>query len=93
MQEAEEENEKETKFILPQQRGWGKVISNTRNVKINNLDPIKRPVAAVADNVEIRNVKFLSIKINKKNRINLLYDKNRSLVKKIKIEQLIKNTN
>ncbi len=75
-------------------RRWkGKVISNTRNVKINNLDPIKRPVAAVADNVEIRNVKFLSIKINKKNRINLLYDKNRSLVKKIKIEQLIKNTN
>ena len=75
-------------------RRWrGKVISNTNSVKINNLDPIKRPVAAVADNLEVRNVKYLSIKIDKKNKINLLYDKNRSLVKKIKIEQLIKNTN
>ena len=69
------------------------MISNTNSVKINNLDPIKRPVAAVADNLEVRNVKYLSIKIDKKNKINLLYDKNRSLVKKIKIEQLIKNTN
>ncbi len=74
-------------------RRWkGKVISNTNSVKINNLDPIKRPVAAVADNVEVRDVKYLSIKIDKKNKINLLYDNNRSLVKKIKIEQLIKNT-
>ena len=75
-------------------RRWkGKVISNNNNVKINNLDSNKRPVAAVADNVEIRNVKSLSIKIDKKTKISLLYDKNRSLFKKIKIEQLIKNTN
>jgi NAD+ kinase len=47
----------------------------------------------VADNIEIRNIKFLSIKKNKKIKINLLFDKNRSLVKRIKIEQLRKNIN
>ena len=37
--------------------------------------------------------KQLLIKTNKRIRFNLLYDKNRSLQKKIKIEQLRKETN
>ena len=70
-------------------RRWkGKIISNKKIVKIINLDPKKRPVAAVADNAEIRNIKFLTVKINKKIKINLLHDRNRSLVKKIKTEQI-----
>ena len=74
-------------------RRWkGKIISNKKPVKIYNLDPIKRPVAAVADNIEIRNIRSLIVKVDKKTKISLLYDKNRSLMKKIKIEQLIKNT-
>ena len=73
-------------------RRWkGKIISNKLKVKINNLNPKKRPVAAVADNMEVRNVKSLKIKINKKIKLVLLYDRDRSLVKKIKIEQLRKN--
>jgi NAD+ kinase len=75
-------------------RRWkGKIISSLSKVKVKNLDFNKRPVAAVADNIEIRNIKFLSIKKNKKIKINLLFDKNRSLVKRIKIEQLRKNIN
>ena len=75
-------------------RRWkGKVISNRYKVVIKNLDPKKRPIAAVADNMEIRNIKSLEIKINKKIKIILLHDKDNSLVKRIKLEQLRKNTN
>ncbi|MDC0473203.1 NAD kinase [Pelagibacteraceae bacterium] len=74
-------------------RRWkGKIISNKSIIKIKNLDPSKRPVAAVADNIEVRNINSLSIKINTKIKINLLHDKNRTLVKKIQAEQLKKNT-
>ena len=67
-------------------RRWkGKVISNKLNIKIQNLNPTKRPIAVVADNVEIRNIKSLKIKVNKNIKIALLHDKNRSLVKRIKI--------
>ena len=70
-------------------RKWySKVLSNKSVVNIKNLDPKKRPVAAVADNVEIRNIKSLSVKTNKKIKIKLLFNKNTSLQEKIKIEQL-----
>ena len=75
-------------------RRWkGKIISDKSIVKINNLNTIKRPISAVADNIEVRNAK--SILIKKKNNIkfNLLYDSNRSLQKKIKLEQLRKEVN
>ena len=68
-------------------RRWkGKIISNQSKVRIKNLNSKKRPIAAVADNIELRNVKSLSIRRNKKINIRLLFDKNRSLVKKIKSE-------
>ena len=73
-------------------RRWkGKIISNTKKINIQNLNVNKRPVAVVADNIEIRNIKSLSIKINKKIKLRLLHDSERSLVKKIKLEQLRKN--
>ena len=75
-------------------RRWkGKIISNTVKIKLTNLDPKKRPVAAVADNVEIRNITSLTIKTNKNINLTLLHDPERSLVKRIKIEQLRKNFN
>ena len=74
-------------------RRWkGKTISDKSTIIIKNLSPQKRPVAASADNFEIRNIKSLSIKIDKSIKINLLYDKDRTLTKRIKIEQLRKNT-
>ena len=74
-------------------RRWkGKTISDKSTIIIKNLSPQKRPVAASADNFEIKNIKSLSIKIDKSIKINLLYDKDRTLTKRIKIEQLRKNT-
>ena len=68
-------------------RRWkGKIISNKSQVKIKNLDSKKRPIAAVADNIELRNVKSLLIKRNNSVNIKLLFDSNRSLVKKIRSE-------
>ena len=74
-------------------RRWkGKIISDRSQITINNLNPIKRPISAVADNIEVRNAKNIKIKTNQKIKFNLLYDKNRSLQKKIKIEQLRRET-
>ncbi len=75
-------------------RRWkGKIVSDKSLIQIKNLNPIKRPISAVADNIEIRNAKNIFIKTNKKIKFNLLYDASRSLQNKIKIEQLRKETN
>ena len=72
-------------------RRWkGKIVSDTSKIIIKNLNSKKRPLSAVADNIEIRNAKSINIKINHKIKFKLLYDKNRSLQKKIKLEQLKK---
>ena len=67
-------------------------MSDKSKINIKNLNPIKRPISAVADNIEIRNAKNIMVKTNQKIKFNLLYDRNRSLQKKIKIEQLRKET-
>tara|TARA_E500000178_G_scaffold214977_1_gene212310 strand:+ start:43 stop:813 length:771 start_codon:yes stop_codon:yes gene_type:complete len=70
-------------------RRWkGKIVSDRSKIIIKNLNPKKRPISAVADNIEVRNAKKIIIRIDKNIKFNLLYDKNRSLQKKIKIEQL-----
>ena len=69
-------------------RRWaGKIVSDKSKIIISNLNPLKRPVSAVADNVEVRNAIKIIIKVQNKIKFNLLYDKNKSLQKKIKIEQ------
>ena len=75
-------------------RRWkGKIVNDKSKIVIKNLNPSKRPISAVADNLEVRNAKLITVKTNNKIKFNLLYDKNRSLQKKIKIEQLRKETN
>jgi NAD+ kinase len=74
-------------------RRWkGKIVSDKLKITITNLHPSKRPISAVADNLEVRNAKSILVKTNNKIKFNLLYDKNRSLQQKIKIEQLRKET-
>ena len=74
-------------------RRWkGTVVSDKSKIIIKNLDINKRPISAVADNFEVRNAKTITIKSNKKISFDLLYDKNNSLYKKIKIEQVRKET-
>ena len=75
-------------------RRWkGRVVNDRLKILITNLNPTKRPISAVADNLEVRNAKRIFIKKSNRVKFNLLYDKNRSLQKKIKIEQLRKEIN
>ena len=75
-------------------RRWkGKIVGEKSKIVIKNTNPKKRPISAVADNNEVRNAKSILIKTNNKIKFNLLYDSNRSLQKKIKIEQIRKETN
>ena len=74
-------------------RRWkGKIVNDKSKIIITNLDPSKRPISAVADNLEVRNAKSITVKTKNKIKFNLLYDKNRSLQKKIKIEQIRNET-
>ena len=74
-------------------RGWkGKIVSYKSKIIIKNLNPKKRPISAVADNIEVRNAKDIIIKTNHSVSFRLMYDKSRSLQKKIKIEQLRRET-
>ena len=74
-------------------RRWkGKIVNDKSKIVITNLSPFKRPISAVADNLEVRNAKKIIVQINNKIKFNLLYDKNRSLQNKIKIEQLRRET-
>jgi len=69
-------------------RRWkGKILPSSSLIKIKNLNIQKRAVSVVADNIEVRNIKSVKIKINNKIKFKLLYDKNNSLSKKIKLEQ------
>ena len=74
-------------------RRWrGKIVSDKSKIIITNLNSNKRPVSAVADNIEIRNAKKIIIKVQKKIKFKLLYDKSKSLQKKIMFEKLKSET-
>ena len=69
-------------------RRWkGKIVSDKTKIYISNIDPKKRPIAAVADNNEIRNIAKVKIVINKRIKCKLLFNSKESLIKKIKLEQ------
>ena len=75
-------------------RRWkGKIVTSSSLIKIKNLNVQKRSVSVVADNVEVRNIKSVRIRVNNSIKFKLLYDKNNSLIKKIRLEQLRKKTN
>ena len=74
-------------------RRWkGTIVSERSKIIIKNLDCVKRPINAVADNFEVKNAKVIKIQVNNKIKFTLLYNKHNSLEKKIKIEQLRKET-
>ena len=74
-------------------RRWeGKIVSDKSKIIVTNLNSKKRPISAVADNVEVRHATKITIRVQNKIKFNLLYDKNNNLQKKIKLEQLRKET-
>ena len=54
-------------------RRWtGKIVSDKSKVVITNLNSKKRPISAVADNIEVRNAKRITIRVQDKIKFNLL---------------------
>ena len=70
-------------------RRWkGKIVNDKSKIIITNLNPSKRPISAVADNLEVRNAKSIIVKTNNKIKFNLLYDKIEVYKKRLKLSKL-----
>ncbi len=69
-------------------RRWkGALLPEDSNVTFTILDPDYRPVAAVADNVEVRDVVKVEAHLYKKHTVTMLYDPDHSLEERIVREQ------
>src|SRR5210317_906661 len=54
-------------------RRWkGKIVSDKSKITIVNLNPKKRPISAVADNIEFRNAKNIVVRTTKKRNILII---------------------
>jgi NAD+ kinase len=69
-------------------RGWrGAILPHQAKVTISILDSEKRPVAAVADHVEVRNVQEVQIAEDRKKSAKILFDPGHSLAERVLREQ------
>jgi NAD+ kinase len=69
-------------------RRWkGAILNNDSEVKFEILENNKRPVSAVADSVEVRNVNSVSVKQDSENKVELLFDSQHSFEERILNEQ------
>ena len=69
-------------------RRWkGKIVNDKLKIVITNLNPSKRPISAVADNLEVRNAKSITVKTNNKIKYNLLMTKIEVYKKKLKLSK------
>lgn len=69
-------------------RRWrGALLPHQSKVKFEMLDSKKRPVSAVADTVEIRDVASVEVKEDRSIELNLMFDKNCGLKERVLMEQ------
>ena len=69
-------------------RRWrGALIPDDLKVSLRVLDPVKRPVLAVADQLEVRDVETVEICIDRSQTLTLLFDPEHALDERISMEQ------
>lgn len=69
-------------------RRWrGAILPNTAVVTFRTRETEKRPVSAVADNFEIKNVREVIVRENREHRVTLLFDPGTSLEERVLSEQ------
>jgi len=69
-------------------RRWrGALLPHTAAVRLEVLEADKRPVSAVADNFEVRDVLEVSIAEDRNTRLSMLFDAGRSLEERVLAEQ------
>jgi NAD+ kinase len=71
-------------------RRWrGAILPEGTVVKFSVLDPVKRPVRAVGDQREVRDVARVEVKIDRTNPLTLLFDPEHTLDDRIAAEQFV----
>ena len=69
-------------------RLWrGAILPNKNSISFRVLDAVKRPVSAVADQREVRDVSHVSVGIDRTNPLTLLFDPEHALDDRITMEQ------
>ena len=69
-------------------RRWkGAILNNRSEVRFEVIDGKKRPVSAVADSTEFRNIESVTVKQDNENSIQLLFDEQHSFEERILNEQ------
>jgi NAD+ kinase len=69
-------------------RRWrGALLSRDAQVRFETLEPELRPVSAVADNLEVRNVVAVDVHEDRSRSMTLLFDKGQSLEERVLSEQ------
>ena len=69
-------------------RRWrGAILSNRARVRFVLREADKRPVSAVADNIEIQNVREVTVHEDRSNVVTLLFDPGKSLEERVLSEQ------
>ena len=69
-------------------RRWrGALIPDDLKVGMRVLDPVKRPVSAVADQVEVRDVATVEVQVDRSRALTLLFDPEHALDERITMEQ------
>ncbi|MBU3076413.1 NAD kinase [Sphingomonas quercus] len=69
-------------------RRWrGAILPDTARLSFRVLDPVKRPVSAVADQREVRDVSTVKVAIDRATTLTLLFDPEHALDDRITMEQ------
>jgi NAD+ kinase len=69
-------------------RRWrGAVLGEDLKISFRVLDPVKRPVSAVADQVEVRDVATVEVRVDREQVLTLLFDPEHALDERIAMEQ------
>ena len=71
-------------------RRWsGAILPDRASIKFTVNEPVKRPVAAVADQKEVRDIAEVSVEIARDSELTLLFDPGHSLDERIVAEQFV----
>ena len=69
-------------------RRWrGALIPDDLKISLRVLDPVKRPVSAVADQLEVRDVAKIDVCVDRSQTLTLLFDPEHALDERITMEQ------
>ena len=71
-------------------RRWrGAILPETARVSIRVLDAVKRPVSAVADQREVRDVRKIDVAIDRASALTFMFDPEHALDDRITMEQFV----